>query len=113
LENLLFTDAAQISGGTLDLESLKEKSIKIIAPFKLDHRDRQPITNIPAILISFITKNSVVDFIYKHWHNDRQFSSDLRQIRKEIEDVPINHPEIIKYIRGVIKEGLREIETEA
>ena len=38
---------------------------------------------------------------------------DTRQIRKEIEDVPINHPEIIKYIRGVIDEGLREIKPTA
>jgi hypothetical protein len=113
LENLLFTDAVQISGGTLYLESLKEKSIKIIVPFELDHRDRQPIANIPAILISFITKNSDVDFIYKRWHNDRQFSLDMRQMRKEIDDVPINHPEIIKYIRGVIDEGLREIKPTA
>ena len=38
---------------------------------------------------------------------------DTRDIRKEIEDVPINHPEIIKYIRGVIDEGLSTIESEA
>jgi hypothetical protein len=38
---------------------------------------------------------------------------DTREIRKEIEDVPINHPEIIKYIRGVIDEGLSQIGSEA
>jgi hypothetical protein len=27
--------------------------------------------------------------------------------------VPITHPEIIKYIRGVIEEGIREIKSEA
>jgi hypothetical protein len=38
---------------------------------------------------------------------------DTREIRNEIEDVPINHPEIIKYIRGIMTQGLVEIQSEA
>jgi hypothetical protein len=38
---------------------------------------------------------------------------DTHLIRNEIGDIPIYHPEIIKYIRDVIKEGLNEIKTEA
>ncbi|HPL65315.1 MAG TPA: hypothetical protein PLG94_02245, partial [Smithellaceae bacterium] len=60
-----------------------------------------------------IISNSDIDFFYKHRHNDRRFEMDTREIRKEIEDVPINHPQIIKYIRGTMEEGLREIEPEA
>ena len=33
---------------------------------------------------------------------------DTRKIRKEIEDIPINHPEVIKYIRRAMEEGLQE-----
>jgi hypothetical protein len=69
--------------------------------------------NITTTMLTLIAGNSEVDFIYKHRHNDRQFTLDTRQIRKEIEDVPINHPEIIKYIRGVIDEGLHEIKPTA
>ena len=54
-----------------------------------------------------------IDFFYKHRHNDRQFEMDTRKIRKEIEDIPINHPEVIKYIRRAMEEGLQEIEPEA
>jgi hypothetical protein len=38
---------------------------------------------------------------------------DTREIRKEIDDLPINHFEILKYIRGVIDEGLSEIKPQA
>jgi len=69
--------------------------------------------NITTTIISLIAGNSDVDFIYKHRHNDRRFTLDTRVIRKEIDDVPINHHEIIKYIRGVIKEGLGEIQPKA
>jgi hypothetical protein len=64
-------------------------------------------------LINLIVANSAIDFIYNHRHNDRQFNLDTRQIRNIIEDVPISDPQIIKYIRGIIEEGLQDIKTEA
>ena len=109
----LLTDAAQTSGGKLDLQSRAGKGTEITATFGLKHIDRQPLGNISSTLISLIAANSEVDFIYDHRHNNRQFKLDTRLIRDEIEDVPIYHPEIIKFIRGIIEEGLREIETEA
>lgn len=109
----LLTDAAKRSGGHLALESKKGKGTKVIATFQISHLDRQPMGNITTTLLALIAGNSDVDFIYKHRHNDRRFRFDTRQIRKKIDDLPINHPEILKYIRGVIAEGLQEISTKA
>jgi anti-sigma regulatory factor (Ser/Thr protein kinase) len=109
----LLANAAEMAGGSLRLKSAKGKGTKLTATFALSHLDRQPMGNITTTMLTLIAGNSEVDFIYKHRHNDRQFALDTRKIRKEIEDVRINHPEIIKYIRGVIDEGLREIQPEA
>jgi hypothetical protein len=108
----LLTDAAETSGGKLDLQSQEGKGTKVTATFQLNHIDRQPLGNIPATLIGLIAANLNIDFIYNHRHNDRQFYFDTRVIRDEIENIPINHPEIIKYIRNVIEEGIRNIEKE-
>ena len=109
----LLADAAQRSGGHLNLESQEGIGTSIKATFGLSHVDRQPMGNITSTLIILIAGNSVVDFFYKHRHNDRQFELDTREIRKEIDDLPINHPEILKYIRGVLEEGFGEIKSEA
>lgn len=109
----LLADAAHRSGGHLTLESQEGIGTSIKATFALSHVDRQPMGNIISTLIILIAGNSDVDFFYKHRHNDRQFELDTREIRKEIEDVPINHPEILKYIRGVLEEGFSEIKPEA
>jgi signal transduction histidine kinase len=109
----LLADAAQRSGGHLTLESQEGIGTTIKATFGLSHVDRQPMGNITSTLIILIAGNSDVDFFYKHRYNDRQFELDTRVIRKEIEDVPINHPEILKYIRGVLEEGFSEIKPEA
>jgi anti-sigma regulatory factor (Ser/Thr protein kinase) len=105
----LFADAAQRSGGSLHLESKEGSGTKVKATFGLSHVDRQPIGDITGTLIILIAGNSDVDFLYRHRYNDRQFEMDTRIIRKEIDDIPINHPDILKYIRGFLEEGFSEI----
>lgn len=100
-------------GGGIHLISKENQGTKIKATFGLRHLDRQPLGDIINTIIILIIANSEVDFFYKHRHNDRRFEIDTRVIRKEIEDIPINHPEVIKYIRGAIEEGMRDIMPEA
>lgn len=107
----LLTDAARRTGGDLALTSKPGVGTKVKATFQLDHLDRQPMGNILSTIRNLIAGNSSIDFLYKHRHNDRRFSLDTREIRNEIGDLPINHPEILKYIRGVIEEGLTEIQS--
>jgi Signal transduction histidine kinase len=102
----LLADAAQRSGGSLHLESQEGKGTTVKATFGLSHVDRQPMGNIISTLIILIAGNSDVDFFYRHRHNDRNFELDTRIIRNEIGDIPINHPEILKYIRGVLEDEL-------
>ena len=109
----LLADAAQRSGGNLQLKSQEGKGTAVKSTFCLNSVDRQPMGDIIGTIIILIAGNSDVDFFYKHRHNDRRFELDTRVIRKEIEDVAINHPEILKYIRGVLEEGLSEIKPES
>ena len=109
----LLKEAAQRAGGDLQINSNENQGTRIKATFGLSHLDRQPLGDIINTIIILIIANSEVDFFYKHRHNDRRFGLDTREIRIEIEDVPINHPEIIKYIRGAIEEGLSQIGSEA
>lgn len=105
----LLSDAAQRAGGTLQLESSKGHGTSLKVTFQLDHIDRQPLGDIASTLVILIAGNSRVDFLFKHTKNNRQFELDTRDIRKEINDIPINHPEILKYIRKVISEDLQDI----
>lgn len=102
----LLSDAAQRTGGNLHLDSIKGKGTNLKVTFQLDNIDRQPLGDIESTIIILIAGNSDVDFLYRHRKNDRQFEMDTRDIRKEIDDIPINHPEILKYIRNVLEEDL-------
>ena len=88
------------------MKSIKGKGTNLKATFQLDHLDRQPMGDIISTLIILIAGNCDIDFLYRHRRNERQFELDTRDIRKEIDDIPINHPEILKYIRNVLEDGL-------
>lgn len=105
----LLADAAQRTGGYFNLKSQEGKGTAVQASFGLNHIDRQPMGDIISTLIILIAGNSDVDFIYRHKCDNRQFELDTRIIRKEIEDIPMNNPEILKYIREVLEEGFNEI----
>ncbi len=105
----LLADATQRSGGHFNLESQEGKGTTVQAYFGHSHIDRQPLGDIINTLIILIAGNPDVDFVYKHKYNSQQFKMDTRNIRKEIDDIPINHPEILKYIREVLEEGFNDI----
>lgn len=109
----LLKEAAERAGGIFLINSVENQGTTVTATFRLHHLDRQPLGAIKSTILILIISNSDVDFFYKHRHNDRQFELDTREIRKEIENIPINHPDVIEYIRGVLEEGLKEIGSEA
>ncbi|MBN1471933.1 MAG: sensor histidine kinase [Syntrophaceae bacterium] len=102
----LLSDAAQRAGGNFHLNSIKGKGTNLKVTFELNHIDRQPLGDIVGTLIILIAGNCDVDFLFRHRNNQRHFEMDTREIRKEIDDIPFNHPEILKYIRGVLEDGL-------
>jgi hypothetical protein len=109
----LLAGAAEAAGGRMSIESAEGKGTRLTVTFQIGHLDRQPMGDINKTLVALIAGNSDVDFYYKHICDKRLFELDTRLIRKEIEDVPINHPEVLKYIRSVIEEGLSIIKSKA
>jgi hypothetical protein len=109
----MLAQAAERTGGKFIIESKDGEGTRVVAEFKLSHLDRQPLGDIASTLVTLIAGNTDVEFIYRHQRNDREYVLDTRDVKREIEEVPINHVEVLNFIRGHIQEGLKEIGTEA
>ena len=109
----MLAQAAERTDGKFIIESKGGEGTRVAAVFKLNHIDRQPLGDIASTLVTLIAGNTNVDFIYRHQHNDREYILDTRDVKKEIDDVPINHVEVLNFIRDHIEEGLKEIGAEA
>ena len=105
----MLSDAADRTGGKMTLRSKLGTGTVVEAAFGLSHIDRQPMGNIVSTLITIIVGNPGIDLLYRHEVDGRTYLLDTREIRKELEDVPLNHPEVTGFLREHITEGLSDI----
>ena len=109
----MLAEAAKRTGGSFVLESQEGVGTRVAVEFRLGHLDRQPLGDLTGALIAMIAGNAGVNFVCRHECEGDAFVLDTREIRSEIGDIPINHPEVLKFIREHIMEGLKGIGTEA
>lgn len=105
----LFAQAAKSCGGDFKIFSQKGKGTEIVASFILSHIDRAPIGSMADTMVSLIAMRPDVDFVYRHCVGDRGFVLDTREIKKTLEEVPINNPMVIDWIKEFIEQNLNEI----
>jgi hypothetical protein len=105
----MLAEAAQRTGGAMTLRSKPGTGTVVEARFGLAHIDRQPMGDIASTLIALIVGNPGSDFIYRHEVDGRVYLLDTRDIKKALEDVPLDHPEVTGFLREHITEGLRDI----
>jgi anti-sigma regulatory factor (Ser/Thr protein kinase) len=109
----LLAEAAERAGGKFEIRSQEGVGTRVAVEFQFGHIDRQPLGDLTGVLLSLIAGNAGVDFVYRHRCEERLFILDTREIRREIGDIPMNHVEVLKFIRQHITEGLNEIELES
>jgi Signal transduction histidine kinase len=109
----MLAQAAERTDGKFIIESKGGEGTRVAVEFKLSHIDRQPLGDIASTLVTLIAGNTDVDFIYRHRHNEEEYILDTRDVRREIEDVPINALDVLNLIRELIRDGLKEIRSEA
>jgi hypothetical protein len=105
----LLRQHAEACGGIFLIISELDKGTWISATFQLDHIDRQPMGDITPTLISLIRSNPIVDFVYSHTLNNRNYTFDTREVKRVLEDISINNSRAIAFIKDMITENIREI----
>ncbi len=107
----LFKLAAEQAGGRFDIESEKGVGTKTRASFEFDNIDRSPIGDMPGTMVTLISLNETVDFLYSHSTDNGKFIFDTKEIRKNLGEVLLSEYEVLKWIEGYIEEGLREVKA--
>lgn len=105
----LFQQSAQEAGGDLRIESTPGKGTKVTAFMSHSHIDRKPMGNLAETLVTLIEGNPGVDFVYCHRKNGGEYLLDTREIRTELEEIPINNPAVVGFIKENLIAGLREV----
>ncbi len=104
----LLAQAASEGMGDIKVRSEKGVGTTIHATFQYDHLDRKPLGDIGKTLIVLIVSNPDIDFIFEHRKNGDTYILDTAQIKKALDGVPINAPDVIKIIKDDISTWLND-----
>ena len=105
----LLSEAAKAANGRISIDSNPEEGTRIKATFQLSHIDTKPLGNIAQTLTTLIIGHPEIDIHYRHQASRSLYSFDTEDIKANLNGILINSPEVIKYIRNNIKEGISSI----
>lgn len=105
----LFKFAAEMTGGKLEIDSKVGEGTKVRAYFKTDHLDFTPVGDMTSTMISLITMNLHIDFVYRRRTDEKEFTVDTRQLKEILGDVPLNEPSIAMWITQYINENTKQL----
>jgi anti-sigma regulatory factor (Ser/Thr protein kinase) len=103
-----FKMAALSTGGSFQIESTPGIGTTVTAAFELSHIDRMPLGDMNSTMLTLITLNPQIDFLYSYEFDDKEFTLDTREFRKILGDIPLNSPEVAAYIKEYIAENQHE-----
>lgn len=104
----LLAQAAKECNGDISIASEEGRGTAITARFEYDHIDKKPLGDIASTLSILIASHPLIDFVFEHSRGERNYSINTLEIRKDLEDIPINNPEVIKFIKESISEWLND-----
>ncbi len=102
----LLKQHAELTGGSVSIESQPGQGTKVSARFGYSHIDRQPMGDIIGTIISIVRAYPDIDLEYLHSINNKQISFKTKEIKTELDGVPITTPEVLTFIKEMLNEQL-------
>lgn len=99
--------AAEQAGGVLVVNSAPCSGMRVAATFKWDHIDRPVIGNMTDTVMTLIVSHPEIDVVFEEQDGKRVFRLDTGEMKRELEDVPINAPEALVVIRALLKKQIK------
>ena len=105
----LFKMAAEMTGGSLEIESEVGVGTTVRAFFHTDHVDFVPLGDMANTIVTLAAMNEAIRFCYRYEADGRAFTFDTEEIKAILGDVPMNDPSIMNWMTAYINENMQAI----
>jgi hypothetical protein len=102
----LLDQAAEMTGGALNMDSSPGAGTSLSITFPWSHVDRPAIGSMADTLLTLVAGHPDVDIVYEERDGGRTFRFDTREVKNDLDDVPINTPAVLDAIRDMLKERI-------
>ena len=100
-----FKMSAEATGGDFSIVSELGAGTTTTARYHTDHLDMLPIGNMNATILSLITMNPSLDFVYTRSLDEKTYVLDTRELKEVLEGVPLDTPDVVLYLKEALEEG--------
>jgi len=105
----LLKGTAETCGGGFALNSNEGIGTEIKAFFLLDHPDLPPLGKLKDTILISSVSNPEISLSFDIKTDDRNFIFDMEEINKVLDGLPVNDPEVIKFLTKYLDENLEFI----
>ena len=103
-------EAAEMTGGKVDLKSELGIGTTITAVFVKNHIDRQPIGNLTETIIILVTLNPDIDFNIRYKVNENEFVFSTQEVKVLLgDDTPLGSPAIASFLTEFVREHIENL----
>jgi hypothetical protein len=99
------------TGGNMLIQSTPGTGTVVEVNFGFSHIDRLPTGDIAGTIALTASSYPSIDFVYTHTTPDGTFEFDTLEIKATLEDIPINNPQVIAFMKNFIHDNLKEIKA--
>ena len=106
-------EAAEMTGGSIELKSELGVGTTVTAYFVMSHIDRQPIGNLTETIITLVTLNTEIDFMIRYKVNENEFVFSTQEVKELLgEDVSLSSHQVVIFLTEYIKEHIENLSGE-
>lgn len=105
----LFRMAAEMTGGGFQIASAPGRGTAVTARFHTGHVDFVPLGDLCSTVTMLICMNTDRDFRYTRQKDEKSFTVDTRELRRILDGVPLDTPEVRAWIQGYLTEQTQMI----
>jgi anti-sigma regulatory factor (Ser/Thr protein kinase) len=101
--------AAEMCNGGLTVESTPHVGTTVNVDFQRSHIDRMPLGDVTGTLLSLLVGWPQVHWVLRYRVDDEEFVFDDAPIKEELGDLSLSDPEVLKFLRGALREGIADV----
>ena len=105
----LLKGTAETCGGHFSLNSSPGVGTEIEVSFLLDHPDLPPLGKLKDNILMLVVSNPEINYSFNIKTDDNDFLFDTKEINNMLDGLPINNPEVIKFLTIYLDENLEFI----
>lgn len=109
----LLKAAAERCEGKLELDSSPGTGTRVTATFRHSHIDRAPLGNIIDAIINLVAAYPQLDLLFCHKINSQEIIFDAKELREQLEDVPLNNPAVVSWLKKYLTESYAAVSGKA